>query len=433
MQISSHAHRLAPVIHHAQQLHQLFMVEREFVRTVTTLIPRLGTPEIKYMLCQHAWESTQHAQFLLGRGREMNGFGNPDQVPTAFRRIFEEALRAPTPLATLQSFYQVLKPALLAAYQHYLATTSALGDWPTTHLLTEFVLDEVRHVREADVFLAHGAPCPTWNQHIQAALAAQGGWLAQDPQPLPEEYVWFVDQQVYRHPTTPARDYPTGWTAFGDDPQEDAICASWLTDPATDAGIIRVMVYVWLMNEMDAVDYLATVFYDTPDVTFDVHHDLARHLWDESRHSQFGFRMLPRLGIDLHTVEQQVGLYDVLVQLSPAERYALMTMEFEARSFGTKAIVMDRVHELDDFESDTLLAFDRNDEQNHVRFGHRWLPTLLASVGETRPIPDFLAAARDHFAEVERTTTIVAHTLPREDRLTATKIRAQVQRHQSTL
>ena len=85
------------------------------------------------------------------------------------------------------------------------------------------------------------------------------------------------------------------------------------------------------------------------------------------------------------TLEHSLDLYNILVQMPPHERYAMMTMEFEAGSFPTKATVMDRVRELNDFEADTLLAFDRNDEQNHVRYGHRWLPEIMKLCGETRP------------------------------------------------
>ena len=145
---------------------------------------------------------------------------------------------------------------------------------------------------------------------------------------------------------------------------------------------------------MGAVDYLATIFYDTPDAPFDLHHDLARHLWDESRHSAFGYRQLPKLGVDLMTLEHSLELYNVLVHLTPPERYAMMTMEFEAGSFPTKALVMDRIRELNDFEADTLLAFDRNDEQNHVRYGHRWLPEIMALFGEKRPAEEFVHATR---------------------------------------
>jgi uncharacterized ferritin-like protein (DUF455 family) len=210
---------------------------------------------------------------------------------------------------------------------------------------------------------------------------------------------------------------------FSEDPRETPIVRAWLADPKTDARVIRLMVYVWLMMEMDAVDYLATVFYDTPQAPFDLHFDLARHLWDESRHSAFGYRQLPRLGVDLMTLEHSLELYNILVHLSPPERYAMMTMEFEAGSFPTKAHVMDRVRELNDFEADTLLAFDRNDEQNHVRYGHRWLPEMMALFGETRPVDEFIKATQERFrqcAAIHGGKT--PHGLPPEIRLTGERI-----------
>ena len=183
------------------------------------------------------------------------------------------------------------------------------------------------------------------------------------------------------------------------------------------------MVYVWLMMEMDAIDYLSTVFIETPTAPFDLHYDLARHLWDESRHSQFGFRQLPKLGVDLMTVEHSLDLYNILVQMPPHERYAMMTMEFEANSFPTKATVMDRVRELNDFEADTLLAFDRNDEQNHVRYGHRWLPEIMALFGETRSTEDFVKETKAKFYQLaEIYGGKVPHSLPASRRLTGEKI-----------
>ena len=183
------------------------------------------------------------------------------------------------------------------------------------------------------------------------------------------------------------------------------------------------MVYVWLMMEMDAVDYLATIFYDTPEAAFDLHHDMARHLWDESRHSQFGFRQLPKLGVDLMTLEHSLDLYNILVQMPAHERYAMMTMEFEAGSFPTKAVVMDRVRELNDFEADTLLAFDRNDETNHVRYGHHWLPQIMALFGETRPPEEFVQATQAKFAEFAKIYGgKTPHSLSPEQRLTGNKL-----------
>ncbi|MFM1850336.1 MAG: hypothetical protein RIS54_20 [Verrucomicrobiota bacterium] len=420
------AGRMAAVNEMTRLLRLLFEVEREYLRTVTTLVYRVGEPELKYLICQHAWESAGHARFLRERGRELTTFGTHDNVRPEITQIFEEAVGTSTsdPLVITAGFYRVLKPALLAAYQHYLKVTDHLADWPSKKLVEEFIADEERHLREIDVYLKE-VDAREWTTHLTQTLDDLGGWLGSETRlPLAASFVWQHEKTPFTHPATCNRGkYPVCSGVFGMDPTEDPIVRPWLTDPKTDARVIRLMVYVWLMMEMDAIDYLATVFYDTPKAPFDLHFDLARHLWDESRHSQFGFRQLPKLGVDLMTVEHSLDLYNILIQMPAHERYALMTMEFEAGSFPTKATVMDRVRELNDFEADTLLAFDRNDEQNHVRYGHRWLPEMMALFGETRPTEEFVKATQEKFKEVAAVYGgTVPHSLPKEIRLTGEKV-----------
>ncbi len=418
--------RMAAVNEMARLLRVLFEVEREFLCTVTTLIYRVGDPELKYLLCQHAWESAGHARFLRERGRELTSFGSTETVRDSIKKIFTEAVGTNSQDALVLSagFYKVLKPALLSAYRHYLKVTDPLADWPSKKLVEEFIADEERHTREITPYL-DGTDAREWSLHLTQALDDLGGWLGQDTRlPLAASYVWQHTTTPYKHPATCNRGkYPTCSSVFSYDANETPIVRPWLVDPKTDARVIRLMVYVWLMMEMDAVDYLATVFIDTPLAPFDLHHDMARHLWDESRHSQFGFRQLPKLGVDLMTVEHSLDLYNILVQMPPHERYAMMTMEFEAGSFPAKAHVMDRVRELNDFEADTLLAFDRNDEQNHVRYGHRWLPEIMALCGETRPVDEFVKATQEKFKAVAAIHgNRTPHSLPPERRLTGEKI-----------
>src|SRR4051812_3615284 len=148
MPAATAANRLAAVQEMARLQRILFEVEREFLRTVTTLIYRVGEPELKYLLCQHVWESAGHARFLRERGREMSGFGNGEDVRDAVRRIFNEAVMPADPGVALAGFYRVLKPALLEAYRSYLQSTHHLADWPSRKLVEEFILDEERHARE---------------------------------------------------------------------------------------------------------------------------------------------------------------------------------------------------------------------------------------------------------------------------------------------
>ncbi len=404
----------------------LFEVEREFVRTAPTLIYRVGEPELKYLLCQHVWESAGHARFLRERGRELSGFGAAENIRDSIRRVFNEAVMPADGYVALVGFYGVLKPALFAAYREYLYETDPLADWPSRKLVEDFIADEERHELEMVPHLkAVTARASEWTDHLSVIIGDLGGFLGERPRiALPADFTWEHALRPYAHPATCNRgQFPTCSSVFSHDPDETPIVRPWLEDPKTDARVIRLMVYVWLMMEMDAVDYLATIFYDTPTAPFDLHHDMARHLWDESRHSAFGYRQLPKLGVDLMTLEHSLDLYNILVHLSPPERYAMMTMEFEAGSFPTKAHVMDRVRELNDFEADTLLAFDRNDELNHVRYGHHWLPQIMALFGETRPVEEFIRATQEKFKQA---ATIhggrTPHALPPEVRLTGNKL-----------
>jgi len=198
--------RMAAVNEMTRLLRLLFEVEREFLRTVTTLVYRVGDPELKYLLCQHAWESAGHARFLRERGRELTGFGTGENVRDSIRRIFVEAAGhvQSDPLVLTAGFYGVLKPALLAAYRHYLKVTDHLADWPSKKLVEEFIADEERHLRELAPWLK-GVDAREWALHLTQALDNLGGWLGQETRrPLAANYGWQQDTAPYTHPPATA-------------------------------------------------------------------------------------------------------------------------------------------------------------------------------------------------------------------------------------
>jgi hypothetical protein len=211
-------------------------------------------------------------------------------------------------------------------------------------------------------------------------------------------FPWIGSTRPYTHPSIPAREgIGRNNSVFGDDPGQHLVHDGVFRDPATDPRVIRAMIYVWLMNELTAVETLATVLFDTPELSLDGHLDLARHAWDESRHTQFGYRQLPRLGLDLRRLNIHDLPYRTYLRLTAAERYARLSCVAEPESFEVKAWIMDRVRELNDFEADTLLAFDRSDERNHVRYGHRWVPYLMKLEGIGCTPEQFVEQARTRF------------------------------------
>jgi uncharacterized ferritin-like protein (DUF455 family) len=394
---SIHTTRMARVLNRTKQLRLLFEMEREFARVASALVPRTGRLEDKFRLSQHAYEAMDHARYLRERGRELAGFGVGDQVREPVRRLFTEVLHHASAPVALSGLYRVIKPAMVDGYLSYQWEADDLADWPTRKLIDEFLADEKRHAAEAAPMLA-GAAADEWCQHIRFAWQSSTAALASGDSYDQSTFRWIGSAKAYHHPSVPAREgIRQNNSVFGDDPGQHLVHEGVFRDPTTDARVIRAMIYVWLMNELTAVEALATVIFDTPGLSFDGHLDLARHAWDESRHTQFGYRQLPRLGLDLGRLNIHDLPYRTYQKLTAAERYARLSCVAEPESFEVKAQIMDRVRELNDFEADMLLAFDRSDEQNHVRYGHRWVPHLMRLENVTSTPEQFVTQARTRF------------------------------------
>lgn len=406
-----------------RSLRLLFEVEWEFVRTATALICRIGEPEVKYLLCQHVWESAEHARLIRESSRVLPGFDTREQVRPAIRRVFEEAMTATDPYAALDGYYAVLKPGLLTAYRHTLHRLTSQDNENIIRLLETCIVDEQRQAREISPHIVE-VPAGQWEFHLATALAELGGFLGEAARrPAPASYDWQHTKERYAHPRNRDRGpYPTGSSVFSTHPDETPVIPSLLIDPTTDARAVRIMAHITLVLRLETIDSLATVFCDTPSVSFDFHYELARQLWSESRHSQAAFRRLPSLGIDLRTLEHPLDLYPLLTQLPAHERYAVL-LELAAERSPAYGCAVNRVRELNDSVAEALLEDARDDDQNLVRRGQRWRPELLAQLGDSRTVAEFIREARAKFDRLKKAeANSTRHSLPPTRRLTAAKI-----------
>ena len=150
-------------------LRALFEVEREIVRCLTTFIYRVGDIELKYLLCQHVWESAGHARFIRERGNELGGFGKIEAAREEIRRYLKSLFglmkrSKDWPLSTGLS-----KESFLSSYRKYLDTTHSLADWPSRKLVAEFIQDEERHQAEIQPYTGL-VENTDWVQRLQLAL-----------------------------------------------------------------------------------------------------------------------------------------------------------------------------------------------------------------------------------------------------------------------
>ena len=123
------------------------------------------------------------------------------------------------------------------------------------------------------------------------------------------------------------------------------------------------------LNEMTAAETLGSILWMTPEMTWEYQHNVARHLWDEMRHSQLGQTRVQQLGLKISEVPQVVQIYNVMMKLPAVEQYALLTTVIEPNGMPEKVANREHWEEIDDEISAAAVSYDWSDENFHVRWG----------------------------------------------------------------
>lgn len=137
------------------------------------------------------------------------------------------------------------------------------------------------------------------------------------------------------------------------------------------------------LQEMQAADSCASLLFDAPDMPWDFYFDVARHMWDESRHSMFGQIKLESLGIAVNDVALSTTAYRLRQTIAPHDRYAALTTQ-EADAFPGKHEGLKAALENNDTVGAMTWSYDIADETQHVRYGQKWLPSLIKALGDPR-------------------------------------------------
>ena len=103
------------------------------------------------------------------------------------------------------------------------------------------------------------------------------------------------------------------WQIF--DPEAD-----FEPDRKSDPEAHRLWRFKHYLNEMTAAETLGSILWMTPEMPWENQHNVARHLWDEMRHSQLGQVRVQQLGLRIEDVPQVVQIYNVMMQLPAVEQ-----------------------------------------------------------------------------------------------------------------
>lgn len=357
----------------ASRVQHLAYVEERLMLLQAAHVISVPERDVKGLLARLQYEDSQHADMLKKRLPELRVSKKkafqPPQSPLTI--VFDEAMYADSTAELLAALVTVFKPALLAGYQSYLATTNGLADYPAVRLIRIIMAEEEEALRLLSAAYDDVVNSPErqaeanrWAEHLHTLLIAAGGVDGSGPV-TPEAVVPRRATGPYVIPRQLTRDdaFPRVWDFIHvENEQVNQRLAQMISTR---------------LSEVTVAEGLALVLCETPDQPWEFYVDLARHLWDEMRHSLFGEAAAEDIFGDRAAMPMRDFEAEYLFKMTPLELYALIGIGVEA------ALMKYPPGKREEYEfcrdsaryplMRTLQDFDWADEVLHVNIARRQL------------------------------------------------------------
>ncbi|HVB97541.1 MAG TPA: hypothetical protein VNG11_07390 [Chloroflexota bacterium] len=399
----------------ARRLHRYAYVEQRLLVAFAGHLVGTSEWEVKYALGRHLWEDSEHATWLRERVTQLRtSEGAIDHAPDGrLALLMDEALEARDTVELLAGYYGVIKTRLLAAYRRHLAETQPLVDFPTVRLLKFIIAEEEEQLVWANEALAEltedseaRARAVAWQAQLERYLSAAGGVVGDEPGPA-EMSPPDRSRVPAKLPKLPARD------------SRFALCGEFLDSGYARANTAErsILMARVRLNEMAAVENIASTLYQTTGMPWDYYHDLARHLWDEVRHSCFGQVWLEQAGRRVDEFPMRMSITDFYTTLTPLERYVLLGIAIENGAMKYPPGKRLEYEWCRDVANDALPTvfqdYDWADEVLHAQIARRWVsaqlsPNRRVMQAEADRLRDALNAAKPQWTAEERYADLAA-------------------------
>lgn len=384
-------------------------VERSMHRLICAWGREIAPWDDKSAIHRHVWDQAECVRRLRERIAQFPG-GKPDApVSARLEHLASAILLAPGLEDALDGIYQCLLKTLTAAYGEYSTHAHPIHDAPTVALLHE--INQIksqqwlwyrdwrrRHPHVTDA---------TYRAAVESQLAACGHLR----EPLK------IGAEGHARPAGVGTDFRLARFSRRDQPLRsqqpfmDYVRADFRTSLETR----RLFWAYGYMLEKNLPDDQLRWLYDGHYMPWDWHHDISRHLWDESRHGDSGYSRLRDFNISLEEVgfpgydnaEREALLQQIAAErglsldecfahhdellssyraepITKAELYQhvfMIGLIAETGHFVVKNESYVDFKEGQDLESAEMMLFDIIDETAHVQYAHHWLPLLAEHAG----------------------------------------------------
>jgi hypothetical protein len=340
--------------------------------------------EFKAAVGRQLWESALHWGIWRDRIGELRAHEHliERHDEGALYDLFQELLHSRDDAEFAVGLYGVILPAYQEALLRYRVETNPLVDQPTVRAVTHVLLDLEGHLAFGQSVLDALTPVDApelaaWREHLTQYLEAAGG----------------IDGTQKVRPTF---ELPA--------PRSDGdyrIAPSFARDQRFQTSLPKISPYseeeipehllskMWVRSqEMTAAELCATVLFEWEDLPYEGCVDLARHCWDETRHSLFGQAALEEEGIPLETLPSWVGYAKHTLPVPPQKRYSHLAIATEGGVMAYPGGKRGEWEWCKDLAQHPLMTtyqdFDWADEVTHVRYGREWLVRFFCKGDRTR-------------------------------------------------
>ena len=377
----------------ANILKRLFLCEQSMVINQGAWLAAIAPLDLKLALSRMLWEDAMTAHALRERVLELRFPSRQLDVgeDRPLLSLCESSRHAPSAEAFVLSLARVFKPALLQAYQEYLARADDIADGPTLRFLRLAIQEKSQHIEQLSRFVAkmlasqpgNRSSAENWVAQLNRQLAHVGGLSveARDSSNMPSS---IPGQRQFVLPKHPARD------------KRFSLCRFYWPDiidpefPYGEGLRLQLRSAVSHLNEVWAIETAGAILFTfSQTLGWDFIFDAARWVYDESRHCRMGYDRLLTWGFEPHEIPLGTYIYDSARNQPVAYRLGMLYY-FETKNIGNKSKRAQAFAALEDQISQHDMEFDWADEAMHAHFGRRWLDTLHQLVPDECPPPDMI-------------------------------------------
>ena len=375
------------------ELTLLFSLQRELIRTQAAWLAGVPYWDAKQAIARHVLSEAHQTEALLKRLHELKVRSAEHRQIAGVEELTGDIASASHGDAWLRGLYTRVKPWLVDRIEAYLDANDPLMDRPSRDVLEKTISE----LREQIAWFAKFEPqhsaweteeSTAWCDFLTARLAAtavEPGRLAanEDLPKRPPAHPPFEGVKRIRRDRT----FITAETGI-------------LPREGSNFAEKRFLVFYNHTQEMQFAESLGAIFYDTAEMPWAFHYNLAHHLADEVRHATMGQTRLEQLGVPLTELPMLTAHYDFRANLDPLERFCLMTLVMEATAFERKRANVDLFEAHGDAVSALYETYDIKDEMLHTNLGHTWVPIMLRVYHDARTVSELTEHCRAQIAQV---------------------------------